>query len=82
MHKIVAGVANRSYGIQVAKMAGMPKSVVERAEEVLSGLESHNETLCADIAPVEKKAENKKGERKEAKVSEPNAGKTQLNLFG
>ena len=39
MHKIVPGVANRSYGIQVAKMAGMPASVVARAEEVLSGLE-------------------------------------------
>ncbi len=39
MHKIVAGVANRSYGIHVAKMAGMPASVVARAESVLAGLE-------------------------------------------
>ena len=41
MHKIVAGVANRSYGIHVARMAGMPKSVIARAECVLSTLESH-----------------------------------------
>lgn len=40
MHKIVPGVANRSYGIHVAKMAGMPASVVMRAESVLAGLES------------------------------------------
>lgn len=82
MHKIVAGVANRSYGIQVAKMAGMPASVVSRAEEVLSGLESHNETLCKDIAPAEQKTEKIKGERKEVKASQPSGTKTQLNLFG
>lgn len=82
MHKIVAGVANRSYGIQVAKMAGMPASVVSRAEEVLSGLESHNETLCKDIAPAEQKTEKIKGERKEPKASQPSGTKTQLNLFG
>lgn len=82
MHKIVAGVANRSYGIQVAKMAGMPASVVSRAEEVLSGLESHNETLCKDIAPAEQKTEKIKGERKEPKASQLSGTKTQLNLFG
>lgn len=82
MHKIVAGVANRSYGIQVAKMAGMPASVVSRAEEVLSGLESYNETLCKDIAPAEQKTEKIKGERKEPKASQPSGTKTQLNLFG
>lgn len=82
MHKIVAGVANRSYGIQVAKMAGMSASVVSRAEEVLSGLESHNETLCKDIAPAEQKTEKIKGERKEPKASQPSGTKTQLNLFG
>jgi len=39
MHRIVPGVANRSYGIHVAKMAGMPDSVVARAESVLANLE-------------------------------------------
>jgi DNA mismatch repair protein MutS len=39
MHRIVPGVASRSYGIHVAKMAGMPESVVARAESVLAGLE-------------------------------------------
>ena len=44
MHKIVAGVANRSYGIHVAKMAGMPSSVVARAQCVLASLESNEPT--------------------------------------
>ncbi len=82
MHKIVAGVANRSYGIQVAKMAGMPSSVVARAEEVLTGLESHNETLCQDIAPTEQKLEGNKEKKKDSKVSQQKNTRTQLNLFG
>lgn len=40
MHRIVPGIANRSYGIHVAKMAGMPDSVVARATAVLAELES------------------------------------------
>lgn len=82
MHKIVAGVANRSYGIQVAKMAGMPKSVVSRAEEVLSGLEAHNETLCKDIITPEQKIAKNECERKVEKVSQSHCDSTQLKLFG
>ena len=39
LHEIISGVADRSYGIQVAKLAGIPKSVVVRAEAVLRQLE-------------------------------------------
>ncbi|MBR3930260.1 MAG: DNA mismatch repair protein MutS [Alphaproteobacteria bacterium] len=56
MHKIISGVANRSYGIHVAKMAGMPASVVSRAESVLSSLESTavncTPSLSDSVAPV------------------------------
>ncbi len=49
MHKIISGVANRSYGIHVAKMAGMPKSVVIRAQCVLTGLEQDkNKSFCKE----------------------------------
>ncbi len=71
MHKIVPGVANRSYGIHVAKMAGMPESVLRRATEVLTGLEvpiSHR-TFTATI--------NESG----IKVKEPDV-KSQPTLFG
>ncbi|MFN0219382.1 MAG: DNA mismatch repair protein MutS [Hyphomicrobium sp.] len=40
LHKVKSGAANRSYGIQVAKLAGLPKKVVDRAREVLAKLES------------------------------------------
>ena len=40
LHEVVAGAADRSYGIQVAKLAGLPLAVVERAKHILSELES------------------------------------------
>jgi DNA mismatch repair protein MutS len=39
LRKIVPGRSDRSYGIQVARLAGLPPSVVSRAKEILSGLE-------------------------------------------
>ena len=80
MHKIIPGIANRSYGIQVAKMAGMPASVVSRAEAVLAGLETHNETLRDDIPPSTRA--NGNAPRNNTNVSQPKNTKVQLNLFG
>jgi DNA mismatch repair protein MutS len=39
LRKIVAGRSDRSYGIQVARLAGLPAAVIERAREILAGLE-------------------------------------------
>ncbi len=39
LRKIVAGRSDRSYGIQVARLAGLPASVVARAKDILTGLE-------------------------------------------
>jgi DNA mismatch repair protein MutS len=39
LRKILSGRSDRSYGIQVARLAGLPPKVVERAREILSGLE-------------------------------------------
>ena len=40
LHEVVAGAADRSYGIQVAKLAGLPASVIKRARKVLADLEA------------------------------------------
>ena len=45
IHKIQSGCARRSYGIQVAKLAGLPGSVIERAKSILSKLESEGKVL-------------------------------------
>lgn len=47
LHKIVEGSASRSYGIHVAKLAGAPKELLERAEERLFELESGAEAAMA-----------------------------------
>jgi DNA mismatch repair protein MutS len=39
LRKIVPGRSDRSYGIQVARLAGLPSSIVARAKEILAGLE-------------------------------------------
>lgn len=40
LHEVVRGAADRSYGVQVARLAGLPASVVERARAILAALES------------------------------------------
>ena len=54
LHKVIPGTANRSYGIQVAKLAGLPGAVIERATQVLKLLEEEGqkaspEDLIADL---------------------------------
>jgi DNA mismatch repair protein MutS len=39
LRKIVSGRSDRSYGIQVARLAGLPATVIARAQEILAGLE-------------------------------------------
>ena len=43
LHEVVPGVADRSYGIHVAKLAGLPAAVVARARDVLAALEEGRE---------------------------------------
>jgi len=50
LHKVVAGAADRSYGIQVAKLAGLPKPVIARAHDVLARLESDERRSAEDLA--------------------------------
>ena len=79
MHKIVPGIANRSYGIHVAQMAGMPSSVVKSAEQILSGLEKNE--------PI-KNTPDLQGEPGTEKLSQvfivrsKNKETNQLSLFG
>ena len=79
MHKFVAGVANRSYGIHVAKMAGMPASVVARAESVLAGLEGGRGQTDTSTAQQNTQATNIT-KKQTSRVQQPNAT-PQLTLF-
>ncbi len=50
LHEVAPGAADRSYGIQVAKLAGLPKSAVERAKAVLQRLETSGGSTRVEIA--------------------------------
>ena len=56
LHEVAPGAADRSYGIHVAKLAGLPKPVIQRAEEVLEILEQGEAggalTRLADDLPL------------------------------
>ena len=54
LHQVVEGAADRSYGIQAARLAGLPSSVIARAQDVLTQLEKHRDAgtrpdLLADL---------------------------------
>ncbi len=67
LHEVIDGAADRSYGIHVAKLAGLPKLVVKRAEQVLDSLEHSDKStyitkMIDDLplfASVQKKIEEK-----------------------
>jgi DNA mismatch repair protein MutS len=44
-HKVLAGPADQSYGINVAKLAGLPASLIARADDILTHLESQEATI-------------------------------------
>ncbi len=78
MHRIVSGIANRSYGIHVAEMAGMPESVVARASDVLAGLESGTTNNTTSHNRVTHES-NGTSNHDKSNIKSP---KSQLSLFG
>ena len=69
LHRVVPGGADRSYGVHVAQLAGMPRAVIRRATDVLAELERDGNTPARQSA------------RKDA-VSAPSIAPVQLTLFG
>ena len=78
LRKILPGCAEKSYGIQVARLAGLPENVIDRAKEVLQQLEvGHQPAESVKEVPVATSVPAKA--RKKA-VSDADAG--QMVLFG
>ncbi|MFN3230777.1 MAG: DNA mismatch repair protein MutS [Alphaproteobacteria bacterium] len=50
LHEVAPGTADRSYGIQVAKLAGLPPGVISRAQAVLERLESDERITASELA--------------------------------
>jgi DNA mismatch repair protein MutS len=51
IRKVEPGPADRSYGIEVARLAGLPMQVIERAREVLLHHEEREDSVTADLGP-------------------------------
>jgi DNA mismatch repair protein MutS len=68
LHKIVAGGTDRSYGIHVARLAGVPREVIDRARDILADIEKEAEDLAPRIA-------------RGATSARSTDGATQLGLF-
>lgn len=55
MRKLIPGGTNHSFGINVAKMAGMPKFITDRAYEILLDLESFDKKNIQPLSRIKKK---------------------------
>lgn len=85
LHKVSAGPADKSYGIHVAKLAGMPEDLLKRADQILSSLEKKDVKLPTIPAPIEQQSEASKVKEKtvhpatQPPLVDPNG---QVELFG
>lgn len=75
LRKIVKGGADKSYGIQVAKLAGIPESVIGRAKEIV------NELSDADISVKAKEIANSNVKAKKQNFIKDTVEVTQMSLF-
>jgi DNA mismatch repair protein MutS len=71
LRKIIPGGADKSYGIQVARLAGLPKEILDRAKDILVHLEK----------PEQSAAHVGKGRKSKAKPGMPTAEKPQMDLL-
>ena len=74
LRKIQPGTADKSYGIQVARLAGLPKEIVDRAKEILANLEASELNAQGKPRLAEAKTPRQKARREEEL-------RPQLNLF-
>ena len=79
LHKVVEGSADHSYGIHVAEMAGLPKSVTSRAREILTNLESFE--LSATESASSQSAMTQRLPRPRRVVSRNREGDLQIDMF-
>jgi DNA mismatch repair protein MutS len=70
LRKIVPGGADKSYGIQVARLAGLPREILDRAKDILAHLENPNGAVV-----------HTKAKRKKSTQVLPLAPKPQLDLL-
>jgi DNA mismatch repair protein MutS len=81
LRKVIEGGADKSYGIQVARLAGLPRAVIQRAKEVLANLEKaeFNDLGEPVAAHQDREGEGARAEGGKERLTEP--AEPQLGLF-
>ncbi|MCL2303887.1 MAG: DNA mismatch repair protein MutS [Planctomycetaceae bacterium] len=74
LHKIIPGAADKSYGIHVARLAGVPREVIARARDILTELEKTHVDVAFQPLETERQAETF--------VKTTSGGAIQFSLFG
>ncbi len=77
---IERGAADKSYGIQVARLAGLPEAVINRAKVVLQELENEGDSILGNIGEA-KKAKAKRAPKAEKKQTDGESNFGQLSFF-
>ena len=80
LHKMSPGSADKSYGVQVAKLAGLPTSVLNRASTILTELEKKNEDSPI-VSGTSEELEDDRAKEKSIKGNEVKEDSGQLSLF-
>ncbi|RMH69263.1 MAG: DNA mismatch repair protein MutS [Bacteroidetes bacterium] len=79
LRKLVPGGADHSYGIEVARMAGLPEPVIARAQQILRQLESQH--LVVEAAESEGRGDGAAPRRRRTAVPDLNEAAFQMSLF-
>lgn len=79
LHRIQAGRADQSYGVHVARLAGIPAPVIDRAREVLAGLAVHQSV--GEGGAAAESVGKPRGQRRHATEGVPAQSNGQLSLF-
>jgi DNA mismatch repair protein MutS len=78
LHKVQPGGADRSYGIEAGRLAGLPKSVIQRARQVMTQIEKHSKIAIGLRQGGQHSVKEKNGKRDR----QPRSAIDQLDIFG
>ncbi|MEL6334194.1 MAG: DNA mismatch repair protein MutS, partial [Cyanobacteria bacterium J06626_26] len=74
LHQVQPGGADRSYGIEAGRLAGLPPSVIKRAQQVMGQIEKHSKIAVG----LRKGSPNQSSKKARVQEADPNS---QLNIF-
>jgi len=81
LRKIVPGGADKSYGIQVARLAGLPKEILDRAKEILAQLEKPDGAIAPPPKAKKRSTRFRQGSGAAEQSGEAQSEKPQMDLL-